>query len=140
MEKNQSNGSVCQDTPDNGEEEKEPVAQYIVVRSDVYRKQDMSCNAILQHTSSASVAAIHKYYHHNHTKEYLKDIDAMRKKVFQVDNEKEISDLEKKLVLYKIDYRTWTKQPENKVCCIATRPYPINEIAPHFKNIRIYKK
>ena len=138
MEKKQSNGSVCQDIP--GEEEKEPVAQYIVVRSDVYRKQDISCNAILQHTSSTSVAAIHKYYHHNHTKEYLKDIDAMRKKVFQVDNEKEISDLEKKLVLYKIDYRTWIKQPENKVCCISTRPYPINEIAPHFKNIRIYKK
>ena len=140
MEKKHSTGSTSQEIPEEAEEEKELIVQYIIVRGDLHRKQEKSFNAILQHTTSASTAAIHKYYHQKCTREYLKDLDGMRKKVFQVNDEKGLLDLESKLVLNKIDYRMWFKQPDNYATCIATRPYPITEIAEYFKNVKIYKK
>ena len=148
MSKKQSTGSVTseQEAPENGEverkgeEEKEVIVQYIIVRNDVYRNQERSFNTILQHTSSAATSMIQKHYHHKYTRDYLKDGDDMRKKIFQVKDEKELSDLSNKLTLNNIDFKVWIKQPGNYATCIATRPYPVTEISQHFKNVKIYKK
>ena len=64
----------------------------------------------------------------------------MRKKIFQVKDEKELYDLSNVLTLNKIDFKVWIKQPGNYATCIATRPYPVTEISQHFKNVKIYKK
>ena len=140
-----STGSTSNaEEPDNREEEKEQkkevIVQYIIVRNDAYRNQDRSFSAILQHTCSAAAAVIHKHYHHKYTREYLKDLDGMKKKVFQVNDEKELFALENKLVSNEIDYKMWIKQPGNCATCIATRPYPMSEISSYFKNVKLYKK
>ena len=143
MAQKRSTGSTSnQEEPENREDEKdkEILVQYIIIRNDVYRNQKGSFNSMLQHTSSASAAVIHKHYNHKYTREYLKDLDGMRKKVFQVDDEKELFALENKLVSNEIDYRMWIKQPGDCATCIATRPYPTTEIATFFKNVKIYKK
>ena len=148
MSKKQSTGSVTseQEAPENGEverkgeEEKEVIVQYIIVRNDVYRNQERSFNTILQHTSSAATSMIHKHYHHKYTRDYLKDGDDMRKKIFQVKDEKELSDLSNTLTLNNIDFKVWIKQPGNYATCIATRPYPVTDMSQHFKNVKIYKK
>ena len=124
----------------NGDEAKEVLVQYIIVRNDISRNQDRAFNTLISHTSSAATAAIHMYYNHEHTKAYLKDGDNMRKKIFQVENEEELLELDIKLMIQKVDYRMWLKQPENYATCIATRPYPISALAEHFKNLKIYKK
>ena len=116
------------------------IVQYIIVRSDLGRNQDRAFNTLISHTSSASTAAIHMFYKHEHTKSYLKDEDNMRKKIFQVDSEEELLELDIKLMIQKIDYRMWLKQPENYATCIALRPYPVSEIAEHFKKLKLYKK
>ena len=142
MSQKQSTGSITseQEAPENGEEEKEVIVQYIIIRNDVYRNQERSFNTILQHTSSASSFMIHKHFHHKYTREYLKDGDDMRKKIFQVKDEKELSDLSNLLLSSNIDYKTWIKQPGNYATCIATRPYPVTELSKYFKNVKIYKK
>ena len=141
MAKKQSTGSN-KEISTNGEEEKEIIVQYIIVRNDLGRTtgHDKTFNALLKHTTSASTAAIHKFYKHEDTEAYLKDLDSMKKKVFQVDDEEELFDFENKLILHKIDYKMWIKQPDNYATCIATRPYPISEIAEYFKNLKIYKR
>ena len=68
------------------------------------------------------------------------DGDDMRKKIFQVKDEKELSDLSNLLLSSNIDYKTWIKQPGNYATCIATRPYPVTELSKYFKNVKIYKK
>lgn len=145
MEKKLSTSSISnQEDPEGRENEKEKkkevIVQYIIVRNDAYRNQERSFNQLLQHTSSAAAAVIHKYYHHKNTREYLKDLDGMRKKVFQVENEEELFALENNLVSNEIDYKMWTKQPGNYATCIATRPYPITEISHYFKTVKLYKK
>ena len=145
MAKKRSTGSISnqeesEDREDGKEKKKELIVQYIIVRNDVYRNQERSFNQILQHTSSAAAAVIHKYYHHKNTRDYLKDLDGMRKKVFQVHDEKELFALENNLVSNEIDYKMWIKQPGNFATCIATRPYPISEISEHFKTVKLYKK
>ena len=134
------NTKLAIDKEANGEEEKEPIVQYIIVRNDLGRNQDRAFNTLISHTSSASTAAIHMYYNHEDTKAYLKDGDNMRKKILQVENEEELLELDIKLMIQKVDYRMWLKQPENYATCIATRPYPISELAQHFKKLKIYKK
>ena len=121
-------------------EEKEALFQYIIVRSDLGRNQDRAFNTLISHTSSASTAAIHMFYNHEHTKAYLKNGDNMRKKIFQVDSEEDLLELDIKLMIQKVDYRMWLKQPEKYATCIATRPYPNSELAEHFKNLKLYKK
>ena len=142
MSKKQSTGSVTseQEAPENGEEEKEVIVQYIIVRNDVYRNQERSFNTILQHTSSAATSIIHKHYHHKNTREYLKDGDDMKKKIFQVNDIKELSTLANLLQSNSIDFRIWVKEPDNIATCLATRPYPVSEISKYFKNVKIYKK
>ena len=135
-----SNLEESENREEDKDKKKEVIVQYIIVRNDAYRNQERSFNSILQHTSSASAAVIHKHYHHKYTRDYLKDLDNMRKKVFQVNDEKELFELENKLVSNEIDYRMWIKQPGNYATCIATRPYPITEISSHFKNVKLYKK
>ena len=125
---------------DNKEEKKEIIVQYIVVRNDLPRNQDRSFNTLISHTASAATAAIHMCYKHEHTEEYLQDLDDLRKTIFQVDDEEQMFDLDNKLMLNKVDYKMWIKQPENYATCIATRPYPKSEIAEYFKNLKIFKK
>jgi hypothetical protein len=121
-------------------QDKESLVQYIIVRSDLGRNQDRAFNTLISHTSSASTAAIHLFYNHEHTKAYLKNGDNMRKKIFQVDCEEDLLELDIKLMIHKIDYRMWIKQPEKYATCIATRPYPNSELAEHFKSLKVYKK
>ena len=121
-------------------EDKEAIVQYLIVRSDLGRYQDRAFNSLISHTCSASTAAIHMFYNHEHTKAYLKNGDNMKKKILQVDSEDELLELDIKLMIAKVDYRMWLKSPEKYATCIATRPYPNSEIAQHFKHLKIYKK
>ena len=142
MSKKESTGSITSEleAPEKVEEEKEIIVQYIVIRNDVYRNQERSFNTILQHTSSASTLIIQRHYNHKYTREYLRDGDEMRKKIFQVQDVKELSDLLNQLKSNSIDFQPSMKQPGNSVVCIATRPYPVTEVSQYFKNVKIYKK
>ena len=127
----------------NGEEEKEKIVQYIVVRNDLGRNQDRAFNTLISHTASAATAAIHIYYKHEHTQQYLKDLEDLdnpNKKVFQVEDEDGLLELDTQFMLHKVEYRMWIKQPENYATCIATRPYPKSELDPYFKNLKVYKR
>ena len=128
--------------PDAKEEDnkEEVIVQYIAVRNDLGRNQSRSFNTLIAHTASAATAAVHMYGEHEHTEAYLKDVNNMRKSIFQVDNEDELFDLDNRLMMNKVDYKMWIKQPENSATCIATRPYPKSELEKHFKDLKIYKK
>jgi len=57
-----------------------PIVQYIVVRKDLA----WPTGALIAQACHASMAAVHQFYDHSDTKEYLKDLSNMHKIVLQV--------------------------------------------------------
>jgi hypothetical protein len=47
--------------------------------------------------------------------------------------------LAKKLEEAGIDFKLWNEQPENYPTCLATRPYPKEEVAQLFKKCNLAK-
>ena len=38
-----------------------------------------------------------------------------------------------------VAHKLWTEQPEDFVTCLATKPYPKNAVAAHFKKLQLAK-
>lgn len=57
-----------------------PIVQYIVVRKDLA----WPAGALIAQACHASTAAVHRFYEHSDTKEYLGDLPNMHKIVLQV--------------------------------------------------------
>jgi hypothetical protein len=57
----------------------------------------------------------------------------------QVPSEEALTKLSEKLRENKMDYKLWIEQPENYPTCLATKPYPRDEISKFFKKFKLYQ-
>lgn len=60
------------------------VVQYILVRGDLMRSLNWPLGAVIAQACHASVAATQLFYTHEHTQQYLQDLDHMHKVVLEV--------------------------------------------------------
>jgi hypothetical protein len=56
-----------------------------------------------------------------------------------VASEEALTELSEKLAENKMDYKLWIEQPENYPTCLATKPYPRDEISKFFKKFKLYQ-
>ncbi len=93
------------------------IKQYIFLRSDL---ANFSTGALLAQVSHASVGAIHLFYGHEITKQYLDDLSNMTTIIYSIE-EKDIQSVCSELEKENIQYYQWNENHEI-ITCIATRP------------------
>ena len=57
----------------------------------------------------------------------------------QASNQEELEKLSQDLTASKIDHKLWVEQPENFPTCLATKPYPKQQIQSFFKKLKLFK-
>lgn len=74
------------------------------------------------------MASIHLSYGEEDTKKYFQDLDGMTTVVLEVPNESGLRKLADKLAEAGVDHKLWVEQPEDYPTCLATRPYPKDQV------------
>ncbi|KAJ0984188.1 hypothetical protein J5N97_002544 [Dioscorea zingiberensis] len=122
-----------------GEEAKEVVVQYVVLRRDLIDSWPMG--SVVAQGCHAAVAAVWTHRDHPDTAAYCSDdnLNSMHKVTLEVKGEVQIRNLSEKLAGNGIDHKLWIEQPENIPTCIATRPYPRSQVASFFKKLKLCK-
>eukprot|EP00112_Aurelia_sp_Birch-Aquarium-sp1_P009167 Seg2030.6 transcript_id=Seg2030.6/GoldUCD/mRNA.D3Y31 product="putative peptidyl-tRNA hydrolase PTRHD1" protein_id=Seg2030.6/GoldUCD/D3Y31 len=115
------------------------LVQYVVVRRDLLDSLSWPTGAVIAQACHACTAAIHLFYSEDSTKEYLSDLDSMHKVVLEAKDKESLMSLSKQLLENDVDYKLWIEQPEDFPTCIATKPYPKDEIQKFFKKFKLYK-
>lgn len=57
----------------------------------------------------------------------------------QAKSEENLKNLAQKLTDNHVDFKLWIEQPENYATCLATKPYPKEEIQSYFKKFQLLK-
>ena len=57
----------------------------------------------------------------------------------QISDENGLHQLAEVLRVNGVDHKLWIEQPENIVTCLATKPYPKQEIQQHFSTLKLFK-
>jgi len=63
----------------------------------------------------------------------------MTKVVYEVKNENQLRKVIEKLEDAKLDYKSWTEQPENILTAIATKPYRREDVGDAFKKCQLFR-
>lgn len=59
--------------------------------------------------------------------------------VLEVPSESGLRKLSDKLHEGSVDHKLWVEQPEDYPTCLATRPYPKQEVQHFFKKLKLFK-
>lgn len=57
----------------------------------------------------------------------------------QAPSQDELEKLSQDLSANQIDHKLWIEQPENYPTCLATKPYPKQQIQSFFKKLKLFK-
>lgn len=115
------------------------IVQYVVVRKDLITELGWPLGALVAQACHAVTAVTHQYHEDELVQQYLKDLDRMHKVVLEVTNESALKALSDKLIENNVKHKLWVEQPENIVTCLASKPYPKDEIQNYFKKLRLLK-
>jgi len=113
------------------------IVQYVVVRSDL----SWPLGALIAQACHASSAAIAVALQGQDpvTLDYVKDLDSMHKVVLGAKDDAALKKLEAQLKENSVQHKLWTEQPEDIHTCLATKPYPKEEIQQFFKKFKLLK-
>ncbi|KAL9961471.1 hypothetical protein ACROYT_G030416 [Oculina patagonica] len=75
----------------------------------------------------------------SNTLQYTSDLDHMHKVILEAPSEVELHKLSQDLSSNQIDHKLWIEQPENFPTCLATKPYPKEQIQSFFKKLKLFK-
>lgn len=115
------------------------LVQYVVVRGDLLRLLSWPMGAVIAQACHASTAALWMYRDDSNTLQYTSDLDTMHKVVLEAPSQNELKKLSENLSANEIDYKLWIEQPENFPTCLATKPYPKQQIQSYFKKFKLFK-
>ena len=59
--------------------------------------------------------------------------------ILQAPGQDELEKLSQDLSANQIDHKLWIEQPENCPTCLATKPYPKQQIQSFFKKLKLFK-
>lgn len=68
--------------------------------------------------------------------EILNDLSIL---YLQAPSQDELEKLSQDLSANQIDHKLWIEQPENCPTCLATKPYPKQQIQSFFKKLKLFK-
>lgn len=111
------------------------IIQYIFLRADLKK---FSKGALIAQACHSSVKAIELFKSNQDTMNYLSKLDEMHKIVLKI-KEENILEICEYFDKNKIDYVTWTEQPENYITSISLRPYKESDLEEHSQFLKKYK-
>ncbi|XP_028404308.1 putative peptidyl-tRNA hydrolase PTRHD1 [Dendronephthya gigantea] len=115
------------------------LVQYIAIRKDLSSTLNWPAGAVIAQACHACSAVIVSYKDDPYTVDYVQDLDRMHKVIVEVPSEEALTKLSTKLSENKMDFKLWVEQPENYATCLATKPYPREEISKFFKKFKLYQ-
>ena len=115
------------------------IVQYVVVRGDLMRELGWPVGAVIAQACHAVTSAAHLFQDDRHSREYLLDLDNMRKVVLEAPNENELLHLRDALVDADVKHKLWIEQPENIPTCLVSKPYPKDDVHKYFKKYKLFK-
>lgn len=143
-----------------GEDVKDTLVMYIVMRSDL---KDWSKGSLISNGAHAATAVIaenlddellvlrtpptNKYWYWTwfRTRAYLnigvpqEQQVQMHKVTLGVDSEQKLRDISANLSTAGMRHHLWIEQPEHIAVCLATKPYAKSTIAPLLKALRLFR-
>ncbi|KAJ7370492.1 peptidyl-tRNA hydrolase domain-containing protein 1 [Desmophyllum pertusum] len=75
----------------------------------------------------------------SNTLQYTSDLDHMHKVILEAPSQSELEKLSQDLSANQIDHKLWIEQPEDYPTCLATKPYPKQQIQSFFKKLKLFK-
>ncbi|XP_070533424.1 putative peptidyl-tRNA hydrolase PTRHD1 [Ptychodera flava] len=115
------------------------MVQYVVVRSDLLHTLKWPTGAIIAQACHACTAVLHTFHSDPNVQQYTSDLDHMHKVVLEAKDEDSVRKLSDKLQEDNIDHKLWIEQPENIPTCLASKPYPKEQIQKYFKKFKLFK-
>lgn len=116
-------------------EQKQPIVQYILVRTDL----EWTKGAMIAQACHASVASIAQTLHSSSTCDYLKDLANMHKIILKADGKEDLLKIQAKLDEANIEHHLWIEQPENVPTCLAVAPQPKPLVQAIFKHLKLLR-
>ncbi|XP_046839222.1 putative peptidyl-tRNA hydrolase PTRHD1 [Xenia sp. Carnegie-2017] len=113
--------------------------QYVAIRKDLSVSMKWPTGAVIAQACHACTAVVFSFRDDPYTQEYTKNLDSMHKIVVEVADEESLSKLSQSLDRNKMDFKLWVEQPENYPTCLATKPYPREEVSKYFKGFKLYQ-
>jgi len=115
------------------------LVQYVVVRGDLLRFLSWPTGAVIAQACHASTAILWMHRNDSNTLQYTTDLDNMHKVILEAPGQDELEKLSQNLSANQIDHKLWIEQPENYPTCLATKPYPKQQIQSFFKKLKLFK-
>lgn len=117
------------------------LVQYVVMRKDLTRELGWPLGSLVAQACHATVAATWLHREDDDTKEYCAEgnLEHMHKVVLEVKGHTQLVNLSKKLEDAGVHHKLWVEQPENFPTCLATKPYPKEDIQAHFRKLNLCK-
>lgn len=115
------------------------LVQYVVVRGDLLRLLSWPTGAVIAQACHASTAVLWMHRNDSNTLQYTTDLDNMHKVILEAPSQDELEKLSQDLSANQIDHKLWIEQPENYATCLATKPYPKQQIQSFFKKLKLFK-
>uniref|UniRef100_A0A7S3UF50 peptidyl-tRNA hydrolase n=1 Tax=Picocystis salinarum TaxID=88271 RepID=A0A7S3UF50_9CHLO len=117
------------------------LVQYVVMRKDLSKELGWPMGSLVAQACHATVAATWLHREDEHTKQYCAEgnLAHMHKVVLEVKGQTQLVNLSKKLEDAGIRHKLWVEQPENFPTCLATKPYPKEDIQAHFRKLNLCK-
>ncbi|XP_049964010.1 putative peptidyl-tRNA hydrolase PTRHD1 isoform X2 [Schistocerca serialis cubense] len=122
------------------EEMSKNLVQYIIMRGDLAKSSKWNAGALVAQACHGVSAVLHLYYNDENVQEYLCDVDRMHKVVLEISDLNSLMELETKLKNKGIHHKTWIEQPENEATCLVVKPYPKDDVAEFFKDLKLFNK
>ncbi|XP_077990437.1 putative peptidyl-tRNA hydrolase PTRHD1 [Glandiceps talaboti] len=116
-----------------------PLVQYVVVRGDLLHALKWPIGAVIAQACHACTAVLHTFYNDPNVQQYTSDLDHMHKVVLEAKDEESVRSLANKLQEESIDHKLWIEQPEDIPTCLATKPYPKDQVQKYFKKFKLFK-
>jgi len=115
------------------------LVQYVVVRGDLMNTLKWPVGAVIAQACHACSAVMHLYHDDPNTAAYTADLDRMHKVVLEAPDESSLRQLAVTLETNRIDHKLWVEQPENCATCLASKPYPKQDVQQYFKQFKLMK-
>jgi len=117
----------------------DPLMQYVVLRSDLWKERGWPLGSLAAQAAHAATAALWLSRESEETKAYCSpgSVDGMTKVVLEAENEAALRELAESLKKAGIAHKLWVEQPENEATALAASPNRKSVLGPAFAGLKL---
>ncbi|XP_066022443.1 LOW QUALITY PROTEIN: putative peptidyl-tRNA hydrolase PTRHD1 [Pocillopora verrucosa] len=113
-------------------------SRYDVVRGDLLSMLSWPIGAVIAQSCHASTAALWMHRDDSNTLQYTSDLDNKHKVVVEAPSPDELGEIIRNYATDEIDHNLWIEQSQNIPTCLATQPYPKQQIHSYLQSLNLF--